>query len=175
MKLLLFSLLLLLSAPASFAQKFAVKGDLVTVDGQPYFRFESDGSSLFYINSLQHAHLFVVKALRLNDPVLNTPTNPGGEQWYLQYVFLQPHTVVELPSHVGLTSLPLPVQIARTLYVTRVLQAGRVDPAALAEFALVNGTLYSDRRQALNQASWLPPAVINSPGLAICCCLYRII
>jgi hypothetical protein len=140
MKLLLLSLLLLLSAPASFAQKFVVKGDLVTVDGQPYFRFESDGSSLFYINSLQHAHLFVVKALRLNDPVLNTPTNPGGEQWYLQYVFLQPHTVVELPYHVSLSSLPAPLQIARTLYV-----------------------LYSDRRQALNQANWLPPAALSSP------------
>jgi hypothetical protein len=165
MKLLLFSLLLLLSAPASFAQKFAVKGDLVTVDGQPYFRFESDGSSLLYINSLQHAHLFVVKELRLNDPVLHTPTNPDGEQWYLQYVFLQPHTVVELPYHTGLTSLPLPVQIARTLYVARLLQAGSVNQAALAEFALVNGTLYSDRRQALNQTGWLPPAALSSPVL----------
>jgi hypothetical protein len=161
MKLLLFSLVLLLSAPASFAQKFAVKGNLVTVDGQPYFRFESDGHSLVYINSLQNAHLFVVKELLLNDPVLQTPANPDGGRWYLQYVFLQPHTVVETPYSTGLSSLP--VQIARTLYVTRLLQAGSVSPVALAEFALINGTLYSDRRQALNQAGWLPSAAISSP------------
>jgi hypothetical protein len=165
MKLLLFSLVLLLSAPASFAQKFAVKGDLVTVDGQPYFRFESDGNSLVYINSLQNAHLFVVRDLRLNDPVLRTPANPDGGQGYLQYVFLQPHTVVEIPYATGLTSLP--VQIARTLYVTRLLQTGSISPTALAEFALVNGTLYSDRRQALNQAGWLPPAAVSSPVVPV--------
>ena len=78
MKSLLLLLALLAAAGSCFAQKFAIRKNLVVVDGQPYFQFESDGYDLLYITSLHGERLLVVKEMLLNDPALCSPDNPTG-------------------------------------------------------------------------------------------------
>lgn len=165
MKPLLLTLALLACAAHGFAQKFAVKDNLVMVDGQPYFQFDTDGYDLLYVNSLQGERLLVVKETLLNDPLLCTPDNLTGSRWYLQFFFAQPRTMVETARPATLTSLP--VIVARKLYAAHLLRQGTVSPAALTEFSFVNGTVYSDRRQALNQAGWLPPAAPSPPATTL--------
>jgi hypothetical protein len=84
--------LLLLTFSTADAQRIAIKNGLITVDGQPYARFESDGSSTFYISSLQNERLFVMKEM-----VLPGAGHPAGNVRYLQYVFTAAHLVEETP------------------------------------------------------------------------------
>ncbi|NML67437.1 hypothetical protein HHL22_19720 [Hymenobacter sp. RP-2-7] len=141
-----------------------MKRDVVTVDGQPYLKFESDGYTSLYISSLQNERLLVVKEMELSDPALRQTGSINNAHLYLQYVFLKSRTIVETPRPSVFSSLP--VMVARTLYAARLLQNGGVSQPALDEFALVNGTVYTERRQALNQAGWLTPAVIGAPAIS---------
>jgi hypothetical protein len=162
MKPILFLLALLAASSSSFAQRFAVKRDVVTVDGQPYLKFESDGYTSLYISSLQNERLLVVKEMELSDPVLRQTGSINNAHFYLQYVFLKPHTIVETPRPPAFSSLP--IMVARTLYAARLLQNDTLSQPALDEFSLVNGTVYADRRQALNQPGWLPPVAPSAPA-----------
>jgi hypothetical protein len=165
MKPILILLALLAASSSSFAQRFAVKRDVVTVDGQPFLKFESDGYTSLYISSLQNERLLVVKEMELSDPALRQTGSINNAHFYLQYVFLKPHTIVETPRPPAFTSLP--VMVARTLYAARLLQNDALSQPALNEFALVNGTVYSERRQALNQAGWLPPVAPAGPATSL--------
>jgi len=142
MKILCFVLLLLAFGPAS-AQRIAVKNGVMTVDGQPYARFESDGASTIYVSSLQNERLFVVKEM-----VLPGVGHLAGNVRYLQYVFTATHLVVETPfpsNEVYFRS----ITPARQIYAARLFQNGALAPQAVADFSTNNGTPYSDRQRQL--------------------------
>ena len=160
MKTLLYTLSLLLLAASGFAQKIAVKGNLVTVDRQPFVRVESDGGLLalgqrtLYVSLPNGERVLVVLEQVLNDPAASTPENPAGSVRYARYLFPTTHTVAELPmSTLGYVR---PADIARVLYAARLLHNDRLDPQAVADFTAIYGTPYADRRQALNQALLRP-------------------
>jgi hypothetical protein len=142
MKTLCFVLLLLAFGTAN-AQRIAVKNGLMTVDGQPYARFESDGASTFYISSLQNERLFVVKEM-----VLPGAGYSSGNVHYLQYVFTATHLVVETPFP-PLESYLRATIPARQIYAARLFQNGVLDPKAVADFSTNNGTPYSDHQRQL--------------------------
>jgi hypothetical protein len=145
MKTLCFALLLLAFGTAN-AQRIAVKNGLMTVDGQPYARFESDGSSTLYISSLQNERLFVVKEM-----VLPGAGHLSGNVRYLQYVFTATHLVVETPfpsSEVYFRA----ITPARQIYAARLFHDGALDPNAVADFSTNNGTPYSDHQRQLTPA-----------------------
>jgi hypothetical protein len=154
MKNLFCTLLLTLLALGATAQKIAVKKNLMTVDGQPYARLEPDGSALsssqFYVNSPQNNRLFVVKLLSFNDPANVSPNNLTGSTDYLQFVFPASGQVAETP----LLGLFRSLSVARKIYPARLLKNGALDPQAVADFILVNGTPFSARRQALDQVGY---------------------
>ena len=159
MRNLLFTLLLAFLAFSGFAQKIAIKGNLITVDKQPYAHIEPgeiyliNHSNLFYINSLQDKALFVVKEMMLNDPT-------AGSLSYLQFIFLDSKLVVEVPNGTPLRFMTA----ARKVHAARLLKNGELDPQAVANFDLINGHIYSDRRLALNQLPIvLPASQINAP------------
>lgn len=153
MKNLCFTLLLALLTFSGFAQKIAIKDDLITVDKQPYAHIEAgeiyliNHSNLFYIKSLQNKPLFVVKAMGLNDPT-------AGILSYLQFIFLDSKLVVEVPNSTPLRFMTA----ARQVYAARLLKNGELDPQAVANFDLIHGHIYSDRRLALNQLPITLPA-----------------
>lgn len=157
MKHLFYTLLLAGLALGASAQKIAVKKNLMTVDGQPYARFEADGGSLsssqYYVSSPQNARLFVVKLLSFNDPANASPDNLTGNTCYLQFVFPASGQVAET----ALSGLFRSLSLARKIYPARLLQNGALDPRAVADFVLVNGTPFSARRRALDQAAWVVP------------------
>jgi hypothetical protein len=147
MKLLCFVLLLLTFGTAD-AQRIAVKNGLMTVNGQPYARFEYDGSSTVYISSLQNERLFVVKAMVLPSLVVDGAGHSSGNVRYLQYVFTATHTVVETPfpsSEVYFRT----ITPARQIYAARLFQNGALAPKAVADFLTNNGTPFSDRQRQL--------------------------
>ena len=152
-------LLLALAALAcpAFGQKITVKKNLVSVDKQPYARIESDGSDTYYVGSPQNERLFVVKWLYFNDPTAVSPTNLTGATSYLQFIFPTSHTLVETaPPAPSLSSFL--VSLTRKIYAARLLKNGVLDAQAIADFAAINGTLYSVRRRALDQPSVIMPA-----------------
>jgi hypothetical protein len=142
MRTLCFALLLLAFGTAN-AQRIAVRNGLMTVDGQPYARFESDGASTFYVSSLQNERLFVVKEM-----VLPGVGHLSGNVRYLQYVFTATHQVVETPFP-ALESYLRAIIPARQIYAARLFQNGTLDPKAVADFLTNNGTSYSDRQRQL--------------------------
>ncbi|RZK22713.1 MAG: hypothetical protein EOO63_18165 [Hymenobacter sp.] len=147
MKILCF-VLLLLTGGAANAQRIAAKKGLITVDGQPYARFESDGASTLYISSLQNERLFVVKEMVLPNLVVAGVGHSSGNVRYLQYVFTASHTVVETPfpsTEVYFRS----ITPARQIYAARLFQNGTLDPKAVADFVTNNGTPFSDRQRQL--------------------------
>ncbi len=139
------------------AQKIAVKSNLMTVGGQPYARLLADGGALtstqYYVSSPQNERLFVVKLLSFNDPANACPSNPTGNTDYLQFVFTASRTVVETP----VPGLFRALSLARKIYAAQLLRNGTLDPQAVADFAVNNGTVYSQRRQALDQTMWATP------------------
>jgi len=139
MKALCFALLLLAFGTAH-AQRIAVRNGLMTVDGQPYARLESDGGTTLYVSSLQNERLFVVKEM-----VLPGLGHPAGNVRYLQYVFTATHLVVETP-YPPLESYFRPIVPARQIYAARLFQNGILDPKAVADFRTNNGTPYADRQ-----------------------------
>ena len=139
MKIFCFVLLLLAFGTAN-AQRIAVRNGLMTVDGQPYARLESDGGSTLYVSSLQNERLFVVK-----DMVLPGTGHPAGNVHYLQYVFTATHLVVET-TFPALETYFRPVIPARQIYAARLFQNGTLDLKAVADFRTNNGTPYSDRQ-----------------------------
>lgn len=157
MKNLFCALLLSCLALGATAQKIAVKKNLMTVDGQPYARLEADGSALssnqFYVNSPQGERLFVVKQLSFNDPANASAPNPTGSTTYLQFVFPATGQVAETYQ----PGLFRALNVARQLYPARLLKNGMLDPQAVTEFVLINGTLFSARRQALDRSALLVP------------------
>jgi hypothetical protein len=157
MKNLFCTLLFSLLALGATAQKIAVKKNLMTVDGQPYARLEANGSALgssqFYVNSPQGERLFVVKQLSFNDPANASPQNPTGSTTYLQFVFPATGQVAETYQ----PGLFRALSVARQLYPARLLKNGALDPQAVTDFVLVNGTSFSARRQALDRSALLVP------------------
>jgi hypothetical protein len=157
MKNLFCTFLFSLLALGATAQKIAVKKNLMTVDGQPYARLEANGSALgssqFYVNSPQGERLFVVKQLSFNDPANASPQNPTGSTTYLQFVFPATGQVAETYQ----PGLFRALSVARQLYPARLLKNGALDPQAVTEFVLVNGTSFSARRQALDRSALLVP------------------
>ncbi|MFD1873507.1 hypothetical protein [Hymenobacter bucti] len=152
MKTTLAALLLSAAALSANAQKVAVKKDLITVDGQPYARFEKGETEEYYVSSPQNERLFVVRQLVLQDP-------PGWAS-YLQFVFTDSHKVVEMPRpNTTFGNLP-PSKLALLLYSARLLKNGALDPKAVADFEINYGTPYSARRLALNQPLVQPPLVV---------------
>lgn len=141
------------------AQKITVKRNLVTVNGQPYARIEPAGeqvfgiSNMYYVSSLQNERLFAVKALQLNDPANASPNNPTGGVNYVQFVFTASRQYVE-------TSMPMSgfrmINVARIIYAARLFKNGVLDPQAITDFSINNGTPYSVRRHALDQVGLLP-------------------
>ena len=122
----------------------------MTVDGQPYARFESDGGNTIYVSSLQNERLFVVKEMTL--PGLVVAGHSAGSVRYLQYVFTASHTVVETPfpsTEVYFRA----IGAARQIYAARLLQNGTLDPRAVADFLTNNGTPFSDRQRQLAPAT----------------------
>ncbi|QKG57615.1 hypothetical protein GKZ68_13870 [Hymenobacter sp. BRD128] len=157
MKNLFCTLLLTLCIVGAYAQKIAVKKNLMTVDGQPYARIEGDGGALtstqYYINSPQNERLFVVKLLSFNDPGNASPNNPTGSTAYLQFVFTASRIIVETP----MPGLFRSLSVARQIYGAQLLKNGALDKQAVADFSVNNGTVYSERRRALDQAAYMPP------------------
>jgi len=159
MKTLLLALAGSLLALGASAQKLAIKRNLVTVDRQPYAHIEPAGETIFgisdmyYVSSAQNERLFAVKYLVLNDPAAASPTNPTGSIGYVQFVFTNARLYVE-------TSAPAsgfrPINVARIIYAARLLKGDKLDPQAVADFAVNNGTLYSARRHALEQPLLAP-------------------
>lgn len=157
MKNLFCTLLLALLALGATAQKIKVKKNLMTVDGQPYARLETDGSALnstqCYVNSVQGERLFVVKLLYFNDPANANPQNITGSTTYLQFVFPATGQVAETNQH----GLFRALNVALQLYPARLLKNGVLDPKAVTEFVYINGTPFSARRQALDRSALLVP------------------
>jgi hypothetical protein len=162
---LLFSLALSTFALSAQAQRFAIKKDLITVDGQPYLRIERGELKEFYISSPQHERLFVVRQMTLQDPL--------GSATYLEYTFtglggpfkdarsLHGHyTKAETPRPLDVFNIVYPTTLARIIYNAHLLKDGALDPQAVVDFAGIYGTPYSKRRDALNQPGVLPPAVV---------------
>jgi len=147
MKTLCF-VLLLLACGAAHAQRIAVKNGLMTVDGKPYARYESDGSSTLYISSLQNERLFVVKEMVLPSLVVAGPGRSSGSVRYLQYVFTASHTIVETPFPTTEVYFR-PITPARQIYAARLFQNGVLDPKAVADFVTNNGTPFSDHQRQL--------------------------
>jgi hypothetical protein len=152
MKTLCLALLLLAFGTAN-AQRIATKKGLITVDSQPYARFESDGASTVYVSSLQNERLFVVKEM-----VLPGAGHSSGNVRYLQYVFTATHLIVETPFP-PLEGYFRPLIAARQIYAARLFQNGVLDPKAVADFRTNNGTPYSDR-----QLTSLPMPAASEPG-----------
>ncbi|WP_460586430.1 hypothetical protein [Hymenobacter arcticus] len=155
MKSAFFTLLLTLLALGATAQKVVVKDGLMTVDRQPYARFESDGGNALYISSPQNERLFVVKEMWSSDQLLPGTTHPVRGAHYLQYVFTASRLVVETPfpsSEVYFRS----IAVARQIYAARLLQNGALDPKAVADFLTNNGTQYSDLQRQLAPALSVP-------------------
>jgi hypothetical protein len=140
MKTLCFALLLLAFGTAN-AQRIAVRNGLMTVDGQPYARVESDGASTLYVSSLQNERLFVVKEM-----VLPGGGHLVGNVRYLQYVFTATRLVVETPLPASEDYFRA-ITPARQIYAARLFQNGSLDPKAVADFLTNNGTPYSDHQR----------------------------
>jgi hypothetical protein len=163
MKILLCLLAFSAFATTSFAQKIKIEGDLITIDGQPYARIEQDGCGLmdencsYYVKSLQNQRLFIIKQLEMNDPEQINVANPKGRTLYLQYVFTAAKATAETPFPATLHLRPL--DIARKLYKAQLLKDGTLDEQAAADFVVNYGTVYSERRRALNQ-----PVIIVAPS-----------
>ena len=159
MKNLFFLLLFSLTALGAAAQKIAVSRGLITVDRQPYAHIEPGGetvfgvSNMYYVSSLQNERLFVVKYLALNDPANSSPNNPTGSTGYVQFVFTAARLYVEM-------SVPASgfrtINIARIIYAARLLKEDKLDPQAMADFAVNNGTPFSARIRVLEQPMLLP-------------------
>ncbi len=159
MKNLFFLLVFSLMTLGAAAQKIAVSRNLITVNRQPYARIEPGGetvfgvSNMYYVSSLQNERLFVVKYLTLNDPANSSPNNPTGSTGYVQFVFTAARLYVEM-------AVPLSgfrtINIARIVYAARLLKEDKLDPQAVADFAVNYGTPYSARIQVLAQPLLLP-------------------
>jgi hypothetical protein len=157
MKILLFTLLLLTSfLSGAYAQKIVFKKGVIFLDNQPYAHMAADGDRCFYISNLKNERLFVINRLSLNDPTAAEPTNPTGEVKYWQFVFTKSKTVVETPYQrtYGETERV----IARKICLAQLLKNDELDPQALADFVTNNGTLFTERRRALNNPPMLLPA-----------------
>lgn len=154
-------LLLLAAASGGFAQKIAVKRDLITIDKQPYARVEADGGLLqagqrtLYVSAPTGERLLVVKEMSLNDPASATPSNPAGRVQYVQFLFPSTRTFAELP--MPALGYERPLDIARVLYAARLLRGAGLDPQAVADFIALHGTPYATRRQVLNQSALMQP------------------
>ena len=159
MKNLFLLLLFSLAALGAMAQKINVSRNLATVDRQPYIRFEPGGETVFgisdtyYVSSLQNERLFLVKHLTLNDPANSSPTNPTGSTGYVQFVFTAARLYVEM--NVPASGFRT-VNIARIIYAARLLKDDKLDPQAVADFAVNYGTPFSARLQVLEQPLLLP-------------------
>ncbi|MVN76834.1 hypothetical protein GO988_10915 [Hymenobacter sp. HMF4947] len=155
MKNLLLTLVMAALSLTSFGQKIAAKKNLITVDKQPYASIEYDGVDTYYVSSPQNERLFVVKWLYFNDPAAASATNAGGATSYLQFIFPGSHTLVETATPApSFTAFPL--ILARQIYTARLLKNGALDSQAVADFASINGLLYSARRQALDRPIVVP-------------------
>jgi hypothetical protein len=157
MKTLLVTLLFLTGfLSEAYAQKIAVKKGVIFLDNQPYARMAADGDRCFYISNLKNERLFVVNRLSLSDPTASEPTNPTGEVKYWQFVFTKSKTVVEIPYQrtYGETERV----IARKICLAQLLKNDELDSQALADFVTNNGTLFTERRRALNNPPMLLPA-----------------
>lgn len=157
MKTLLFTLLLLTGfLSEAYAQNIAVKKGIILLDNQPYARMMADGDRCFYISNLKNERLFVVNRLSLNDPAAAQAANPTGEVKYWQFVFTKSKTVVETPYQrtYGETERV----IVRKICLAQLLKNDELDPQALADFVTNNGTLFTERRRALNSPPMLLPA-----------------
>lgn len=153
MKTIIATLLLAAAALSANAQKIVVKNDLITLDGQPYARFERGETEEYYISSLQNERLFMVRPLWLQDP--------AGSLSYLQFIFTASHKVVETPRPVpGAFDILPPEKLARLIYSARLLKDGALDPKAVADFKTNYGAPYSARREALNQPLMQPTVVV---------------
>jgi hypothetical protein len=148
MKALCF-LLLLLTFGAANAQRVTVKNGLMTVDGKPYARFESDGANTIYVSSLQNERLFVVKEMALPSLVVAGVGQSSGRVRFLQYVFTASHTVIETPFPASETYFRA-ITPARQIYAARLFQDGALDPKAVADFFTNNGTPFSDYQRQLS-------------------------
>ncbi len=162
---LLFAFLLSTLALPAQAQRFAIKKDLITVDGQPYLRIERGELKEFYVSSPQHERLFVVRQMTLQDPL--------GSANYLEYTFtgftgpftssrlLNGHYAkAETPRPLDVFNILYPTTLARIIYNAHLLKDGALDPQAVMDFVGIYGTPYAKRRDALNQPGVLPPAVV---------------
>jgi hypothetical protein len=162
---LLFSLVLSTFALSAHAQRFAIKKDLITVDGQPYIRIERGELKEFYISTPQNQRLFVVRQLTLQDPL--------GSANYLEYTFTGytgPFTSSRLLNeHYAKAETPRPADVfnilyhttlARIIYNAHLLKDGALDSQAVVDFIGIYGTPYSKRRDALNQPGVVQPAVV---------------
>jgi hypothetical protein len=150
---LLFSLVLSTFALSAHAQRFAIKKDLITVDGQPYIRIERGELKEFYISTPQNQRLFVVRQLTLQDPL--------GSANYLEYTFTGytgPFTSSRLLNDVF--NILYPTTLARIIYNAHLLKDGALDSQAVVDFIGIYGTPYSKRRDALNQPGVVQPAVV---------------
>lgn len=147
------------------AQRFAVKKDFITVDGQPYIRIERGELKEFYISSPQHERLFVVRQLALQDPL--------GSSSYLEFTFTGPfnssrlfsgqYAKAETPRPADVFNILYPITLARIIYNAHLLKDGALDSQAVADFIGIYGTPYSSRRNALNQPGVVQPAVVVPP------------
>jgi len=159
MKNLFLLLLFSLMAFAATAQKIAINRKLITVDRQPYAHIEPGGetvfgiSDMYYVSSLQGERLFVVKYLTLNDPGNSSPNNLTGSTGYVQFVFTAARLYVEM--NVPASGFRT-INIARIIYAARLLKDDKLDPKAVEDFAVNNGTPFSARRQMLEQPLLLP-------------------
>jgi hypothetical protein len=159
MKNLFFLLLFSLTALGAAAQKIAVSRNLITVNRQPYARIEPGGetvfgvSDMYYVSSLQNERLFVVKYLTLSDPATSSPGNPTGSTGYVQFVFTAARLYVEM--NVPASGFRT-INIARIIYAARLLKDDKLDPQAVADFAVNNGTPFSARLQVLSQPLLVP-------------------
>lgn len=162
---LLFLLSLSTFALSAHAQRFGIKKDYITVDGQPYIRIERGELKEFYISSLQHERLFVVRQLTLQDPL--------GSSNYLEFTFAGPsssprlfngqYAKAETPRPVDVFNILYPTTLARIIYNAHLLKDGALDSQAVTDFIGLYGTPYSSRRNALNQPGVVPPALIVPP------------
>jgi hypothetical protein len=152
MKTTLATLLLAATTLSATAQKITIKKDLITVDGQPYAHLEKGEAQEYYISSLQHERLFIVRPLTLQDP--------AGWASYLQFVFTDSRKLVETPGLASGFQILSPIRLARQIYSARLLKEGALDPKAVAAFEINYGAPYSERRQALNQLPVAPTVVV---------------
>jgi hypothetical protein len=126
-------------------QKITFDEDTILVDGVRYGILErKNGPSGDYIvKTLDGKEQIYLKLLDYNDPAKVNQSNPNGRETYFEVTFLNTEAKCEVDAPGGKK------WVAKIIVDNQLLKGNEVDAAAEKKFILINGTKFSERRNAL--------------------------